>query len=73
MSLIPVKGTKMFRDSSSGALINKDYSGLEEYNKKRLLISNQKAEINTLKSEIDSIKTDMSEIKQLMLQLLNKE
>lgn len=62
----------MVRDTTSGALINRDLSGLEEYNKKRQMLSNQKEELNKVKSELDIIKTDMSEIKELMLQLLNK-
>lgn len=62
----------MARDSISGALVNKDLNGLEEYNKKRSVLANQKTEINTLKSEIDNIKGDISEIKQLMLQLVDK-
>jgi len=62
----------MIRDTQSGALINRDLNGLNEYNKKRQALANQINELNTIKSEMDTIKTDMSEIKQLMLQLLDK-
>ena len=72
MSLLKVQGTHLVRDTSSGALINRDLSGLEEYNKKRQMMANQKEEINKVKSEIDNIKDDVSEIKELLLQLLNK-
>ena len=72
MTLLKVQGTHMIRDTTSGALINRDINGLEEYNRKRQMLSNQKEEINKVKSEIDSIKDDVSEIKELLLQLLNK-
>lgn len=72
MTLLKVQGTKMVRDTNSGALINRDLNGLEEYNKKRQFMINQKEEINKVKSEMDTLKDDVSEIKQLLLQLLNK-
>jgi hypothetical protein len=52
------------------ALINKDVSGLEDYNMKRRMLSNQKQELNNVKSEIAEIRSDMCEIKQLLLKLL---
>jgi hypothetical protein len=72
MTVIKVQGTNMIRDPNSGALINRDAKGLEEYNKRREFLANQKDEINKVKSDLDNIKKDMSEIKTLMLQLLNK-
>ena len=72
MTLLKVKGTHLVRDTNSGALINRDKNGLEEYNKKREFLANQRDEINKVKSDLDNIKNDMSEIKELMLQLLNK-
>jgi hypothetical protein len=70
--LVQIPNTKLYRDTESMALINKDVSGLEEYNAKRRMIASQKEEINKIKSEIESVRQDMNEIKQLMLQLLNK-
>jgi hypothetical protein len=70
--LVQIPGTKLYRDTESMALINKDSSGLEEYNLKRKMAASQKEEINKVKSEIESVRQDMCEIKQLMLQLLNK-
>lgn len=72
MTLLKVQGTQMVRDTNSGALINRDKNGLEEYNRKREFFANQREEINKVKSDLDNIKSDMSEIKELMLQLLNK-
>ena len=68
--LIQIPGTKLYRDTESMALINKDHSGLEEYNMKRRMLQTQKDEINKVKSEMESIKGDVQEIKQLMLKLL---
>ena len=45
--LIQIPGTKLYRDTESMALLNKDTSGLEEYRMKRQLIQSQKEEINT--------------------------
>lgn len=70
--LIQIPGTNLFRDTDSMALINKDVSGLEEYNMKRKLLATQKTEINNVKSDIQTLKNDMLEIKQLLLQLMDK-
>jgi hypothetical protein len=68
--LVQISGTKLVRDTHSMALINKDVSGLEEYNMKRRMLSNQKQELNNVKSEIADIRSEMCEIKQLLLKLL---
>jgi archaellum component FlaC len=54
------------------ALINKDKNGLEEYNRRRMYLANQKEELNTIKSELNDINNDISEIKELLQLLLNK-
>lgn len=72
MSLIPVPGTTLVRDTKSMALINQDRNGLEDYMKKRNILASQKEEINTIKSEIQDIKNDMQEIKHLMMKLIEK-
>lgn len=73
MALLKVQDNiHLVRDSSSGAIINKDKNALEEYMNKRNLLMSQSQELNKVKSELDIIKNDMSEIKQLMLHLLNK-
>jgi hypothetical protein len=70
--LVQITGTNLYRDTETMALVNKDVSGLEEYNMKRRMLATQKEEINKVKSEIAGIKDDISEIKQLMLQLMGK-
>ena len=62
----------MVRDTESGALLNMDRNGFEEYKKRRDFMANQVNEINKVKSDLDNIKSDMSEIKELIVQLLNK-
>lgn len=70
--LVQITGTSLYRDTETMALVNKDVSGLEEYNTKRRILTVQKNEINNIKTEIASIKNDMFEIKQLMLKLMDK-
>ena len=73
MSLVQVKEDKhLVRDMESGALINRDRNGLQDYLNKRQVFLSQKEELNKVKSELDSIKVDMREIKQLMYKLLDK-
>lgn len=72
MALIQIPGTKLFRDTDSMGLVNKDINGLEEYNLKRKLLSVQKTEINTLKLDMQNLNNEMQEIKQLLLQLMDK-
>ena len=63
MQYLKVEGSKLIRDPRSGALINQDDNGLNEYMVKRRNMQAQKEEIN-------NIKQDVSEIKDLLLQLL---
>ena len=69
---LKVEGTKLIRDPKSGALINQDVSGLNEYMAKRRNLQAQKEEINNIKTEINDIKIDVVEIKSLLLKLLEK-
>lgn len=72
MSLIPIPGTTMVRDTNSMALINRDLSGLQEYQNKRNFLASQRQEINRMKTDIADVKNDIKEIKLLMLQLIGK-
>lgn len=72
MSLIPIPGTTMVRDTNSMALINRDSNGLQEYQNKRNFLAAQKQEINRMKTDIADVKDDIKEIKLLMLQLIGK-
>jgi hypothetical protein len=72
MSLIPIPGTTMVRDTNSMALINRDLNGLQEYQNKRNFLASQRQEINRMKTDIADVKEDIKEIKLLMLQLIGK-
>tara|TARA_B100001250_G_scaffold377370_1_gene366417 strand:- start:428 stop:622 length:195 start_codon:yes stop_codon:yes gene_type:complete len=64
--MIPVEGHKnLFRDEKSGAIINCDSIGYEQY--KRL--KNRKL---TQKEELDKMKSDIEEIKILLKQIVPK-
>ena len=72
MSLVQIPGTTLYRDTASMALVNRDSSGLQEYQIKRHFLATQKQEINNMKNDMIEVKKDISEIKQLMLQLIGK-
>ena len=72
MQYLKVEGTKLIRDPRSGALINQDNAGLNDYLTKRKNMEAQRNEINKVKTEMNNIKEDVSEIKQLLLKLLEK-
>lgn len=72
MTYLKVEGTKMVRDTRSGAIINQDKNGLEEYLNRRRALASQKEEINNVKSEVKVLREDITEIKSLLLKLLEK-
>ena len=72
MALVPVNGTKLYRDTETMALINKDISGAQEYQAKRKFAESQREQINSVKMEIDNIINDISDIKKLMVKLIEK-
>jgi cell shape-determining protein MreC len=69
---LKVEGTKLVRDTRSGAIINQDRNGLDEYLNKRRALESQKEEINNVKSEVKVLREDITEIKSLLLKLLEK-
>ena len=72
MTYLRVEGTKLIRDTRSGAIINQDKNGLDEYLNKRRALESQKEEINNVKSEVKILREDITEIKSLLLKLLEK-
>jgi hypothetical protein len=72
MTYLKVEGTKLVRDTRSGAIINQDKNGLDEYLNKRRALESQKNEINNVKSEVKVLREDITEIKNLLLKLLEK-
>ena len=72
MPYLKVEGTKLVRDTRSGAIINQDKNGLDEYLNKRRALESQKNEINNVKTEVKVLREDITEIKSLLLKLLEK-
>lgn len=72
MTMIPVPGTTLVRDTKNMALINQDKNGLEDYLKRRNMMAARQDQINNMKSDIDDLKQDISEIKKLVMILIEK-
>lgn len=70
MDLLEVKGTDFLRDTSNKALLNNNYTELEQYKIKRKLFKKQESEIGDIKEEISELKDDISLIKNLLLKTL---
>tara|TARA_A100001201_G_C4091993_1_gene202443 strand:- start:272 stop:478 length:207 start_codon:yes stop_codon:yes gene_type:complete len=65
MKLVKVEGyPDLYRDVDTGAIINKDTSGYQQY---LLNSSNRK----NSKKEIEQLKSDVNEIKSLLKELIN--
>lgn len=58
----------IYRDISTGALLNKDSSALEAYKK----MKKKNSEIEEMKIKVNSLESDISEIKTLLLKLVEK-
>ena len=62
-NMIKVEGYgNLFRDEDSGAIMNLDHSGYQEYVKKRSLKKKEKEEVQNLRSEIEEIKSMLHQI-----------
>tara|TARA_R100000278_G_scaffold16224_3_gene16485 strand:- start:868 stop:1074 length:207 start_codon:yes stop_codon:yes gene_type:complete len=56
--MIKVEGhSHLYRDETSGAIINCDDSGYDQYIKSLNYRKNQKEELNNMKKELDEIKS----------------
>jgi len=65
MKLIKVEGhPNLYRDSNTGAIINKDLNGYDQY------LQSSYSRMNA-KKEIQQLKNDVSEIKSLLKELIN--
>tara|TARA_B100000927_G_C16473676_1_gene472526 strand:- start:1668 stop:1871 length:204 start_codon:yes stop_codon:yes gene_type:complete len=63
--MIPVDGHKnLYRDENSGAILNTDSSGYNQY-------MQMKTAKLTQRDELDKIKADIDEIKLLLKQIIN--
>ena len=65
MQLVKVEGyPNLYRDMDTGAIINKDTSGYQQY-----IVNSSKRKSE--KQEIEKLKSDVSEIKLLLKELIN--
>lgn len=65
MKLIKVEGhPNLYRDSNTGAIINKDLNGYDQY------LQSSYSRMNA-KKEIQQLKNDVNEIKSLLKELIN--
>jgi len=68
--MIPVEGMDgYFRDSSTGAIINKNNLEFQSYIKNREKVSEERERINSLQNEVSNLKDDVSDIKSMLLNI----
>jgi len=61
--MIPVEGHKnLFRDEKTGAIINTDTSGYNNYMSDKRRNSDKQAEIDTMKGELETLKLMLKEL-----------
>ena len=61
--MIPVEGHKnLFRDEKTGAIINTDTSGYNNYMSDKRRNFDKQAELDEMKSEIETLKTMLKEL-----------
>ena len=71
--LIPVEGNPgLFRDTQSGAIVNKNKSGYQAYISKRDRLNENKKKVETLEEKVETLSDDIGEIKDLLKQILDK-
>ena len=61
--MIPVEGHKnLFRDEKTGAIINMDTSGYNNYMSDKRRNSDKQAEIDAMKEELETLKSMLNDI-----------
>ena len=61
--MIPVEGHKnLFRDETTGAIINTDTVGFNNYMSDKRRVSDKQAEIDAMKDEIETLKSMLQEL-----------
>ena len=72
MSLIPVENhSELFRDSRTGAIVNKSTSDFERYNNTRNKILSKEERINHLEQKVDNLSSDIGDIKSMLQSFLS--
>jgi len=61
--MIPVEGHKnLFRDEKTGAIINMDTSGYNNYMSDKRRNSDKQAELDAMKEELETLKSMLNEL-----------
>ena len=61
--MIPVEGHKnLFRDETTGAIINMDSSGYNNYMSDKRRNSDKQAEIDAMKEELETLKSMLNDL-----------
>ena len=72
MSLIPVENhSELFRDSRTGAIVNKSTSDFDRYNNTRNKILSKEERINHLEQKVDNLSNDIGDIKSMLQSFLS--
>ena len=72
MSLIPVENHPgLFRDSKTGAIVNKSTSDFERYNNTRNKMLSKEERINDLEQKVDNLSSDIGDIKSMLQSFLS--
>ena len=72
MSLIPVENhSELFRDSKTGAIVNKSTSDFERYNNTRNKMLSKEERINDLEQKVDNLSSDIGDIKSMLQSFLS--
>jgi len=59
----------LVRDTSTGAIINRDMTGYDQYMKNYNRIKKEREELEHLKDDVSSLKSDISVIKELLIKM----
>tara|TARA_R100000479_G_scaffold133995_1_gene71352 strand:- start:4 stop:237 length:234 start_codon:yes stop_codon:yes gene_type:complete len=74
--MIPVEGMDgYYRDTHSGAIVNKNNDDFKSYLKRREKLNEQQQEVVNLQDEVTNLKSDVDDIKNMLhtiTDLLNK-
>ena len=72
MPLIPVENhSELFRDSRTGAIVNKSTSDFERYNNTRNKMLSKEERINHLEQKVDNLSSDIGDIKSMLQSFLS--
>ena len=72
MALIPVENhSELFRDSKTGAIVNKSTSDFERYNNTRNKMLSKEERINHLEQKVDNLSSDIGDIKSMLQSFLS--